>query len=307
MGKPRRGRRAVVVGSLLLGSAACGGGSITDVDRPRRLVLVDEHHNNGHTLETTYGDLAVALEEAGFIMRAAHAPFTAAGLDSAALLIVSNALADINIDDWSLPTPSAFAPAEIDVVREWVEGGGGLLFIADHMPFPGAAADLAGAFGVAVSNGFAFDTLQLERPRPCLLPAEVHVFRRSDGTLADHPVTNGGGPGERVDSVATFTGHAFDPEGVLDPLLSFGPSAVSIEVAEAWSWGDTSRVPVGGWLQGGAREVGEGRMAMLGEAAMFTTQECWNGGIRAMGWQLPGAGQNRQLLVNLARWLTRTL
>ena len=33
-------------------------------------------------------------------------------------------------------------------VRDWVKGGGSLLLIADHMPFPGAAGTLASAFGV---------------------------------------------------------------------------------------------------------------------------------------------------------------
>jgi hypothetical protein len=40
-------------------------------------------------------------------------------------------------------------------VRRFVERGGALLLIADHMPMAGAASDLGLAFGVHFENGFA--------------------------------------------------------------------------------------------------------------------------------------------------------
>lgn len=50
------------------------------------------------------------------------------------------------------------------------------------MPFTGAAKQLAASFGVLFGNGFAIGP---EQGRAAM------VFRRSDGALADHPVTNG--------------------------------------------------------------------------------------------------------------------
>lgn len=78
------------------------------------------------------------------------------------------------MESWDLPTPSAFSPEGVEAVREWVEAGGSLLLFADHMPMPGAARDLAAAFGVRFSNGFALD--------PDGMSGQL-VFRRSDGSL----------------------------------------------------------------------------------------------------------------------------
>lgn len=38
----------------------------------------------------------------------------------------------------------------------WVESGGRLLLIADHMPLAGSAAKLAAAFGASFTDGFAY-------------------------------------------------------------------------------------------------------------------------------------------------------
>ena len=79
-------------------------------------------------------------------------------LAEAQVLVIANSLAEANVKKWKLPTPSAFGDDEVAAIVEWVEGGGSLLLIADHMPFPGATADLAEAFGIFFSNGFALPT-----------------------------------------------------------------------------------------------------------------------------------------------------
>ena len=94
--------------------------------------------------------------------------------------------------------------------EEWVSSGGSLLLIADHMPFPGAAADLAGAFGILFSNSYAGEVGGDSR---------ILVFQGSDGSLADHPITRGRNPTEHVQSVMTFTGQAFRTEVETSPLL----------------------------------------------------------------------------------------
>ncbi len=71
------------------------------------------------------------------------------------VLVISNALHEGNVSDWSLPTPSAFTSEEVESVRARVEAGGGLWLIADHMPLPGAAHELAATFGFELGNGFA--------------------------------------------------------------------------------------------------------------------------------------------------------
>ncbi len=98
------------------------------------------------------------LRRDGYVVRGSSAALTAETLASSDVLVISNALNERNLDDWSLPTPSAFTGEEITAVREWVHAGGALMLIADHMPMPGAAESLAAVFGVEFLNGFAFES-----------------------------------------------------------------------------------------------------------------------------------------------------
>lgn len=274
------------------------------------VILVDEAHNNLHSIASrTYGPLAELLDYDGFDVRRSTEAFTAQTLAVGNVLVISNALDARNAGgDWSLPTPSAFSSAEVGVVRDWVAGGGALMLVADHMPFPGAAQELGAAFGIRWNNGFAFDTLQLLQPSTCLADQEVHMFRRTGGSLVAHPVTDGRGSQEQVDSVGTFTGSAFQADSgvALEPLLVFGATTISLMPDTAWVFrSSTPRVSAAGWYQAAVLRFGEGRAAFLGEAAMFTAQTC--GGGTPMGWSHPRAAQNVQLALNMVRWLVRTL
>lgn len=261
------------------------------------VVLIDAGHNAFHARDEHYHQLADILLQDGYRVAALRDPYAAQTLAGADVLIVVNALSDGNIDRWALPTAPAFTPEEVAAVRAWVTNGGSLLLIADHMPFPGAAADLGRVFGVELMNGFA------------IVEAEWDplVFGRLRSTVRPHPITDGRYGRERVDSVVTFVaGHAFRATGAQAcPLLVFGAGVVSINMERAWEFDDTTpRVPVEGWLQGAAIQAGRGRVAVFGEAAMFAAQLV---GPRSqpVGMNAPAARQNLQLLLNTLRWLAR--
>jgi hypothetical protein len=59
-------------------------------------------------------------------------------------------------------------------------------------------------------------------------------------------------------------------------------------------------------LQGVALGVGSGRVAMFGEAAMFTAQRSGPEG-RPMGMNHPDAPHNAQFVLNVLRWLSGLL
>lgn len=261
------------------------------------VVLLDEAHFNFHTAGGRYLPFVELLRRDGYVVRASAERFNKASLRRGKILVVANALAEHNQTDWSLPTPSAFSDAEIAAVRDWVKGGGALLLIADHMPFAGAAEKLAKAFGIQFSNGYAVEETG---PRPM-------VFKRSDGSLRSHPVTDGRSGLETVDSVATFTGSAFQSQGEVQPLLILGQSVMSFMTSVAGEVSDeTPRIPVGGWYQGAVMRFGRGRVAVFGEAAMFSAQL---GGPdrRPMGMNAPIAAQNPQFLLNVMHWLSGKL
>lgn len=262
------------------------------------LVLIDEAHHNFHTATGRYKPFADLLARDGYVIRGSSAPFSKASLEGARVLVIANALAARNEEDWSLPTPSAFTDEEVAAVRDWVRDGGSLLLIADHMPFPGAVATMAKAFDVTFSNGFAFPVEDQNSPI---------VFSRDGGALADHAVSRGRDDTERIAKVATFTGSAFRVAKGATPILVFKTKVMSLEPQEAWQFDkDTPRTDVTDWCQGAVLRHGKGRVAVFGEAAMFSAQL---GGPdrKPMGMNSPAAAENARFLLNVAHWLTGLL
>lgn len=252
-------------------------------------VLIDEAHYNFHTVGGRYQSFAELLRRDGYRVAGSREAFGAETLRAADVLVVANALHKQNAREWKLPTPSAFTKEEIAAVVDWVRDGWALLLIADHMPFPGAAMELGKALGVTFVNSYA-------RPRG---PSGPAVFSKRRGMLKEHAVTAG------VDQVATFTGSGFRLDRGGEPLLVFDGSFESWEVRQASRFpADTPRSPLDGWLQGAVLGLGKGRVAVFGEAAMFSAQLA-GADKQPMGMNHPLAAQNPLLLRNLMRWLVR--
>jgi hypothetical protein len=258
------------------------------------VVLIDEAHNNFHTLDGRYSSFGRLLKADGFIVKPSGSAFIPESLEKGDILVIANALHERNVDAWSLPTPSAFTENEIENVRSWVFRGGSLLLIADHMPFPGAAEELAEALGFRFYNGYAVDTLN----------RSMTIFRKSDGSLAEHPVTSGYDASEAIDSVRTFTGQAFQATGDAAPLLIFSEPVVLFMTREAGRIRtDTPQISAHGLYQGAVRKMGKGRVAVFGEAAMFTSQYA-GPEYGSIGMTSPGAEFNQQFVLNVMHWLS---
>jgi hypothetical protein len=176
------------------------------------LVLLDEAHHNFHTATGRYQTFAELLRRDGYVVQSSTAKFTKEALQPAKILVIANALNERNANNWTLPTPSAFTDEEVAAVRNWVNNGGALFLIADHMPFPGAAKELGAAFGIKFTNGYVRNQPSQGGP---------DVFQRTNDSLRNHPITNGRDATEKVDAVATFTGSAFQIPNA-EPLLVLG-------------------------------------------------------------------------------------
>ncbi len=251
------------------------------------LALIDSAHNNFHTADGRYAPFAALLRNDGLRVEAGVGRFTDERLRGVGILIIVNALAAEDTEEWRLPNPSAFSPDEIAAVRRFVEGGGSLLLIADHMPFAGAAQDLGAAFGIEFDNGFATDGDQ-----------NPDIFTRENGGLADDPLTIG------VRQVRTFTGTGFRARDGVRPLLRLDARWSVLLPEEAWAFSDQTPKRSGeGALQGALLEVGAGRVAVFGEAAMFTAQVT---GSKRAGLGAPGAEDNKRFALNVINWLART-
>ncbi len=261
------------------------------------VVAIDEAHHNFHTADGRYEPFAKLLRRDGYRVEGFGEAFSSGSLKGVDILVISNALNERNEDDWSLPTPSAFTPEEIAAVHAWVEKGGSLFLIADHMPFAGAAAELARAFGFEFSNGYARVGNRVEG-------RIADIFDSANG-LAESPVTRGRTGEEKVTKAATFTGSSFKPPKGAIPVLIFGAGSVSHETKEAPGiTPDAPQVPIDGWCQGAIVKIGKGRLAVFGEAAMFSAQLAGSQQM-PIGMNSPDAGQNYQLLLNVMHWLSR--
>lgn len=268
------------------------------------VILVDEAHHNFHTIDTRYQAFAKMLGRDGYKLKPGKQSFSSQALRDVSVLVIANAIHPDNDTLWAMPVASAFSTAEISTVEKWVREGGSLLLIADHMPFPGAARDLAKAFGFTFFNGFATDTTAGIYPGT---KRELDLFTRKNATLAAHRITDGKSSRERVESVATFTGQAFQIPPAATSLLTFDERFKILLPDTAWKFNShTRRIPIKGFSQGAVMEYGKGRIAVFGEAAMFTAQRKGKGSV-PFGLNSPDARQNLQFLLNLIHWLDREL
>jgi len=257
------------------------------------VVAVDEGHNNFHTANGRYLPFARLLLEDGYVVNGYKGDFMESQLQDIRILVIANALNKINIQNWYLPTPSAFSKAETETVRRWVEKGGSLFLIADHMPFGGAADDLASAFGFIFTNGFAADTSK---------PGDIYFYRK-DNTLMPCSITNGRNTNEIVNKVVTFTGQAIRSPPEATSILRFDDRYLLMETDTAWVFDSRTRyTPIKGWSQGAYLKYGKGRVVMFGEAAMFSAQLAGQNKIR-IGMNSDYAEENYKLLLNIIHWL----
>ncbi|MFC2090130.1 hypothetical protein ACFLT1_05075 [Bacteroidota bacterium] len=257
------------------------------------IVFIDEGHHNFHTKNGRYKAFSTVLERDGYKVLAYKGAFNRNILDKGKILVISNALNEMNLTKWHLPTPSAFTPEEIAILRQWVNSGGSLFLIADHMPMGGAASDLAAVFGFEFTNGFAFDSLSNGN----------EIFSLKEGTLVESIITEGRNASEQVKQIVTFTGQAFRIPDDATPVLVFPENHVNLMPDTAWVFNDNTRIEdIEGWKQGAYKKHGKGRVVVFGEAAMFTAQLAGPNQIK-VGMNSTEAKENYQLLLNIIHWL----
>ena len=272
------------------------------------IVAIDAAHNNFHTKDGRYRPLARLLENDGYRVRSNDTAFNSASLDSIDILIIANAIGGA----WDAGSyeRSGFTQAEAVTLENWVRGGGSLLLIADHAPMGVAAEILAARFGVSMSKGYTEDSTSHFNIGG--FGTSVLLYTRATGLLKDHSITKG------LDSIVAFTGQSLTGPEHAEPLLLLGPNAFdhpspTAEQAKgnpssAWRTAVVGlpTTPAGGRAQGLALSVVEGRVVVLGEAAMLSAQASFNAQGERMGiagMNVPGIG-NRQFALNLLHWLS---
>lgn len=255
------------------------------------VIHIDEAHNNYHTAGERYLPFAKSLRSDGYRIAVNKNRFTPESLTGIKILVISNAIHQNNLHSWNNPVLSAFDSSEVPAVQEWVVKGGRLFLIADHMPFGGAAGELASAFGFELCNCFAMDS----RKRP------LEFFTRSETSLLDNELTGDKYIPGALDSIVSFTGSAFKIPSTAIPVLKLNDYRI-LSPEQAWQFNeDTKEESSEDYFQLAALEYGKGKVILSGEAAMFTAQ--LSGGNK-VGMNSKAAKYNIRLLRKLMRWLS---
>lgn len=261
-----------------------------------QVVLIDEAHNNFHTIEGRYQPFANVLRSDGYVVKKSTQQFTLESLKNVDILVIANALSEKNINNQNLPNYSAFKRKEVEAVYNWVKKGGSLLLIADHLPWPKASDSLAAIFGFHFNNGYVEVVGNREQ-----------YFELSDASLAKHEILKGFNEAQSINKVRGFMGQAFLIPPSAKPLLVFSKEALAYMPSTAWEIeDDTPVISATGWYQGATLDFHEGRVAVFGEAGMFTSQiDIDDDGRWKMGLDAKGAEQNEQFLLNTMHWLSK--
>jgi hypothetical protein len=262
-------------------------------------------HKNSTTYAGRYPALIELLRADGYRPRAFAQTMSAASLADVGVLVI--------VDAGGLEVPFAsLSEQEVEAVVGWLRGGGSLLLIVDHEPYPLAAANLISALGVPTWPNGAATVAGVPGLRPGQnainivfwraelfpgvqsaladlglgAPAQANgVYEGADAVLAKHAITEGRRPEERVRRVVVFSGSAFQAPPGAQPLLTL-PRRTTLRSAGA------PETSIDGWLQGAVMEVGKGRLAIFADSGLFS------GGT---------AGDNPQFVLNVMHWLSRAL
>jgi len=265
-------------------------------------VLFDEAHGNADTSGGRYRPFADLITSDGYAVRPNSEKLSRSVLKDYQILIVVNASGPPG-----QRSASPFSDSECEAVRDWVKAGGSLLLISDQAPFSTAMAGLAERFDVNITKGFTVDPIHHDKGSG---DETELVFSRDNSLLGDHPITRGRDATERINRIVSFTGTSLKgPVGSI-PFLKLGDTAKDvipsdvIPSAPGEAAPDPKQTSAAGRAQAIALGFGNGRVVVLGEAAMLTAQVALKG--FRFGMNVPGI-DNRQLALNIMHWLSGSI
>ncbi len=252
-------------------------------------IYFDESHNNYFSIENKFKPFADLLEADGYRIKLVRINFKKGTLRKKDILIIADPLNAVNVNHWFIPNPSAYTKSEIKYLNNWVKDGGSLLLIAGHMPFAGAASNLAASFGFKFYNGYAKDTTGK-------FPS---MFYKYNHTLAVNNLT------KNVDSIETFLGQGFDIPSRANSILRLNANYVIFMPDTAGIFHKkTPKRQINNGVQAATLNYGKGKIAVFGDEAMFTAQIILPDNIK-IGMNHESAVQNKDLVLNVIHWLDK--
>ena len=128
----------------------------------------------------------------------------------------------------------------------------------------------------------------------------------SNSRLISSEITNGSN-GQKISSVTTFTGSSFSIPKEATGILKFNKGDICLQPKVAWQFKETTpQKDLENKYQGAIMNFGKGKIAVFGEAAMFTAQTVTNNsGVFKVGFHSDNAPSNSNFIRNLMYWLSK--
>jgi hypothetical protein len=263
-------------------------------------VMFDEGHFNFHQSRGTYKAFVDLITNDGYRVIANKQTFSRKTLSSYDILVIASAMGAKEVSD-PKAARSAFSQDECEAVKDWVYRGGRLLLLTDHEPIASAEEDLTKRFGIEVSKRVVLDqSNHLEGFYPGLIE-----YTRDNRLLADHPITRGRYPSERVSKVLIFSGQSLKCSACSTILELAGTAYENAPTGE--------KISAAGRAQALALNFGKGRVVVTGDAGLLSAQlvtedVTGKGDIQTHPWGMNFPGNdNRQLTLNIVHWLSGLL
>ncbi len=225
------------------------------------VVRVDEAHHNFHTAVGRYRPFAQLLERDGYVVQRQRSRFTKGSLDSCRILVIANAISAQNESEWTLPTPSAFDPAEI---RTAVAAGAELVLSVNGSNIEAARELGGGSARVVVIPDFGEDLASLDR--------NIEALERWRVPFLIDPIIEPIGFGFMASLERYAETHRRYPEagqlmGVgniteLTSADSTGVNAILLAIAEELGVRAVLTTEVTPWARGAVREIDVARRLM---------------------------------------------
>jgi hypothetical protein len=263
--------------------------------------LFDEAHFNFHKSVGTYKAFVDLITNDGYRVTANQQKFSRESLRSYDILVVAGAMGAKEPSD-PKASQSAFTAQECDAVKDWVLRGGRLLLLTDHEPVASAEEGLTKRFGVDVSKRVVLDQSNHLKG----FYSGLIEYSRDNRLLADHSITRGRGPSERVNKVLIFSGQSLKCSGSCSAILKLADTAY-----ENLPGGE--KISAAGRVQALAFNFGKGRVVITGDAGLLSAQlvtedVTGKGDIQTHPWGMNFPGNNnRQLTLNVLHWLSGLL
>ncbi len=258
-------------------------------------ILFDEAHHNFHTSTGRYQPFAEALIQDGYMLTPNKQKITPEVLAGYDVFVCANAFSAAPDSSGRLSPRLAFTAEECHHLKQWVLNGGSMWLIADHEPAGNAVENLADSFGVSMSKSFTADPKNFDK---IVLDASWIRYSVENKNLGNHSIVKGRNEAERIRTALSFTGQSLKGPKNSTPFLLLSNAAYDVSHIEDRL--NAKIISAKGRCQGLAMEFGKGRVVICGEAAMFTSQQ------GDPGMNYPGT-DNKQLLLNIAHWLTKLI